>query len=148
MMDADVRKYGSKDINNVFDAYYELMPPFEGEDLIRAMAQRSYYVRQWQLFMEQYPLVLTPFMPGLTWAWDRDLQGVDGARDVLEAGIYSISINFLGLPAGNVPANYNDGLPVGIQIVGKRFREDMVLDACEAVEQRVGVMAEKLFERG
>ena len=57
-------------------------------------------------------------------------------------------MNFLGLPAGNIPANYNNGLPVGIQIVGRRFREDMVLDACEAVEQRVGVMAERLFERG
>ena len=67
---------------------------------------------------------------------------------MLLAGVYSISMNLLGLPAGNVPANYNDGLPVGVQVVGKRFREDMVLDACEAIEQRVGVMAHKLFERG
>ena len=57
-------------------------------------------------------------------------------------------MNFLGLPAGIVPADYNDGLPVGVQIVGRRFREDLILDACEAVEQRVGVMAERLFERG
>ena len=148
MFDADVRKYGSEDINKVFDAYYELMPPLEGAELIKGMAQRSHYIRQWNLFLQDYPLVLTPFMPGPTWSWDRDLQGIEGAREVLQAGYYSISMNFLGLPAGNVSANYNDGLPVGIQIVGQRFREDQVLDACEAIEQRVGIMAEKLLARG
>ncbi|RMF36647.1 MAG: amidase, partial [Alphaproteobacteria bacterium] len=74
--------------------------------------------------------------------------GVAGAEAVLGKGIYSISMNYLGLPAGNVPASYNDGLPIGVQIVGRRFREDMILDACEAIEARVGVMAERLFARG
>jgi len=67
---------------------------------------------------------------------------------MLGAAIYVGAMNFLGLPAGNIAAHYNDGLPVGVQIVGRRFREDMILDACEAIEQRVGVMAHRLFERG
>lgn len=148
MMDADVRKYGSPAINKVFDNYYELFPPYKGEELLKAMAKRSYYVRQWNLFLQDYPLVLCPFMPATTWAWDHDLQGIEGARDLLEAGIYSVSLNFLGLPAGVVTGNYNDGLPTGIQVVGRRFREDMILEACEEIEQRVGIMAHKLFERG
>lgn len=147
LLDADVRKYGSSTIQGVFDAYYELMPPYEGEELLRAMAKRSFYVRQWNLFLQDYPLVLTPFMPGETWAWDRDLQGLEGARDVLEAGVYSVSMNYLGMPAGNIAANFNDGLPMGVQIVGRRFREDQILDACEAIEDRVGTMASRLFER-
>jgi amidase len=61
--------------------------------------------------------------------------------------MYSIAFNYTGLPAGNIPANYNDGLPVGVQIVGPRFREDMILDALEEIESRVGVMAERLFAR-
>jgi amidase len=56
-------------------------------------------------------------------------------------------MNYMGLPAGNVPASYNDGLPVGVQLVGRRFREDLILDACEAIETRVGVMAQRLFAR-
>lgn len=147
MMMADIRKYGSETINGVFDAYYELMPPFGKDELLKVMAKRSFYVRQWQLFLQDYPLVLTPFLPKPTYDWDRDLQGADGANEVLGAAIWSYSINFLGLPAGNVPANYNDGLPVGIQIVGPRFREDMILDACEAVESRIGIMAERLWQR-
>ena len=45
-------------------------------------------------------------------------------------------------------ANYNDGLPVGVQIISSRFSEDIILKACEEIEKRVGIMAEKLFERG
>ena len=41
----------------------------------------------------------------------------------------------------------SDGMLVAVQVAGKRFREDLILDALEAVETRVGVMAEKLFAR-
>lgn len=146
-MEADIRRLGSTTINTIFDHYHDYFKPFEGDDLLKGFARRSHYVREWLLFMEKYPLVLTPFLPAPTYAWDRDEQGPEGVREVLGAGLYSYSMNYMGLPAGNIPANYNDGLPVGIQIVGRRFREDMILDACEAVEQRVGVMAEKLFAR-
>ncbi len=148
LLAADIRKYGSATINRIFDDYFEAFEPYEGQDFLLALARRSHFVREWTLFLERYPLVLTPFMPTPTYAWDRDAQGPEGVREVLGAGIYSISMNFLGLPAGNIPASYNDGLPIGVQIVGRRFREDMILDACEAIESRVGVMAEKLFARG
>ena len=143
----DIRKYGSASVNGIFDSYFEYFKPHEGQDLLLGLARRAHYAREWMVFLQDYPLVLTPFLPQPTYANDRDTEGLQGVIDVLGAGIYSYSMNFLGLPAGNIPANLNDGLPVGVQIVGRRFREDMILDACEAVEQRVGVMAETLFAR-
>ena len=146
-MGADIKKHGSVTLNRIFEEYFDYFKPYEGIDLLKGFAKRSHYIRQWLLFLEDYPLVLTPFLPAPTYAWDRDAQGPEGVKEVLGAGIYSYSMNYLGLPAGNIPASFNDGLPVGVQIVGRRFREDMILDACEAVEQRVGVMAERLFEK-
>ena len=145
--EADIRKHGSADINSIFDDYFQMFPPFQGDDQFKAMAERARFVREWTVLLNRYPLVLTPFMLTPTFKWDRDTEGQDGVREVLGAAFYSYSMNFMGLPAGNVPANYNDGLPVGVQIVGQRFREDLILDACEAIEQRVGVMAHKLWER-
>ncbi|MGI9464768.1 MAG: amidase family protein [Aestuariivirgaceae bacterium] len=147
LMGDDIRKLGSATLNGIFDEYYAYFEPYEGTELLKGFAKRSHYLRQWTLFLEDYPLVLTPFLPAPTYSWDRDTEGADGVREVLGAGLYSYSMNYMGLPAGNIAASYNDGLPVGVQIVGRRFREDMILDACEAVEQRVGIMAEKLFER-
>ncbi|MDA4844164.1 amidase family protein [Hoeflea poritis] len=148
LMAKDIDAYGSDTINAIFKDYFEYFGAYEGDDLLRGLARRSHYAREWSLFLEEYPLVLTPFLPHPTYSWDCDTKGVDGVVDALGSSVYGYSMNFVGLPAGNVPANYNDGLPVGIQIVGRRFREDLILDACEAVEQRVGVMAERLFERG
>lgn len=142
-----IRELGSDTLKKIFADYYEVFSPHEGKELLLAMGKRNHYHRNFNLMFQRYPLVLTPFLPKPTYEWDRDAQGLDGVRETLEAGIYSIAFNYTGLPAGNVPANYNDGLPVGVQIVGARFTEDLILDACEAIEQRVGVMADKLFAR-
>ncbi len=143
-----MRQHGSAEFNTYFDHCFDIAPPYEGEELLLAYARRAGYVRSWLELLSEYPLVLTPFLLAPTYAHARDYEGREGAEEIMLRGFYSFAMNFMGLPAGNVPANYNDGLPVGVQIVGQRFREDMILNACEAVESRVGVMAMKLFERG
>lgn len=147
LMDADIRRHGTAVLNRIFDQYFENFPPYEGEELLRAMAQRTYYARAWSEFQEAYPLTLTPFLFKPTFANDADIPGRAPFTDVLGAAHYSFAFNFLGLPAGIVSADLNDGLPVGIQVVGRRWREDLVLRALEAIEARVGVMAEQLWRR-
>lgn len=147
LMGPDIRAHGSKTVNGVFDCYYEYFPPFEGEDLLRAMAERSHLAREWSLFLEDYPLVLTPFLPTPTYGPDRDAEGLAGVAEVLGGAIWSYAMNFIGQPAGNIPAHFTGEIPVSVQIVGRRWREDLILDACEAVEARVGVMAKRLWAR-
>jgi len=48
-----------------------------------------------------------------------------------------MAIPVLGLPAMAVPTGVANGLPVGVQIVGPRFREDLCLAAAAAIEARV-----------
>lgn len=147
LLGAEIDKHGTDELKSIFENYHKLFKPYEGTDLLQGMAKRNHFHRQFNMFFQKYPLVLTPFLPAPTYDWDRDAQGLEGAREVLGAGMYSIAFNFTGLPAGNIPANYNDGLPVGVQIVGPRFSEDRILDACEAIETRVGLMSERLFAR-
>ena len=49
-------------------------------------------------------------------------------------------MNLLGLPVVCVPAGTAAGMPVGVQVAGDRFREDLCLDAAEAIEARLGVL--------
>ena len=51
-----------------------------------------------------------------------------------------MAVPVLGLPAMAVATGVADGLPVGVQIVGPRFREDACLAAAEAIEARAGVV--------
>lgn len=59
-------------------------------------------------------------------------------------------MNFMGLPAGSVPTLLADlpqgPQPINIQIVGQRWREDMIVDACVAIEDRLGKMCDPLWK--
>ena len=103
LMDADVRKYGSKTVVAIFDEYYRYFQPFEGLEFLKAMADRNRFIRAWTTFLADYPLVLTPFLPAPIFTWNRDEQGAEGVREVLGSALYSYAMNFMGLPAAIVP---------------------------------------------
>jgi len=151
LMGPDLRAAGSATLNAIFDEYYDQFPPFAGTELLQAMARRSHYARVWSLFLQDYPLVLTPFLPQPFFAPDRDAQGAAGVREVLGSALWSYSMNYLGLPAGSVPSRLAElpqgTQPINVQIIGQRWREDLVVDACIAIEDRVGAMCTHLWER-
>jgi amidase len=47
-----------------------------------------------------------------------------------------VAINLVGLPAIVVPAGIDAALPQAVQIIGRRYREDLCLDAAAAIEER------------
>ena len=112
-----------------------------------AIAERTALTREWNLFLDRYPLVLCPFLLRSMYAWDYDAQGFEQVRDLFRSAIYSTGVSYLSLPAGVVPIGFADGRPAGVQIVGRRFREDLILDAMEAIESSVGVLSHTLWER-
>ena len=46
-----------------------------------------------------------------------------------------------------VPTGLHDGIPMGVQIIGPRFREDLCLDAAEAVERGTGILSQQLWSK-
>ncbi|MBJ6371025.1 amidase family protein [Sedimentitalea arenosa] len=151
LMEPDVRQNGSPAINAVFDAYFEEFPPFTGDALLRAMAQRSQFAREWSLLLEDTPLVLSPFLPQPFFGPDRDTEGAEGVREALGSALWSYSMNFMGLPAGCLPTRLaelpNGPQPINVQIVGRRWREDLIVDACVAIENRLGTVCDTLWAR-
>ncbi len=151
LMGGELAQAGSNTINAVFDSYFEVFPPFEDAELLRAMARRSHYARHWSGLLETHPLVLTPFLPQPFFAPDRDTEGPEGVREVLGSALYSYAMNFMGLPAGCLPtrlANLPKGpQPINVQIVGRRWREDLIVNACVAIEHRIGRMSDALWSR-
>ncbi|MFW5834767.1 MAG: amidase, partial [Pseudomonadota bacterium] len=131
-----IRRYGSSTINAIFAGYFEQFPPLRGTELLAAMAKRSFYARAWNAFLESYPLVLTPLLPAPYFAPDGDARGLEGVRETLGTGVWSFAMNFMGLPAGVAAAHFNGSQPIGVQLVGRRFREDLILEACAAIEAR------------
>jgi amidase len=149
MMGKDIREYGSETIQNIFTEYFKYFPPFEGDELIKIMAKRTYYARKWSLFLNDYPLILSPFLPQPFFAPGRDSEGAAGVKDVLGSALWSYSMNFIGQPAGCMPthiAKLGPTIqPVNVQIIGQRWREDLIVDAMSAIESRVGTVQNQLW---
>jgi amidase len=135
MLDPIAQQIGSEKIQRILTYYYDMAETVDHQGYMLGIAERTRLVREWTVFLHDYPLVLTPFLMRPTYDYDHD-ETFAGAKDLFDAALYSYAINYMGLPAGNVPLGMVEGRPAGLQIVGQRFREDLILDALEAIEAR------------
>jgi amidase len=103
-------------------------------------ARRGTLIAQLQAFLEDTPLLLLPVSAEQAFEQDADLVSVERARSVMAAQWSMMAIPMLGFPALSVPTSVVDGLPVGVQLLGRRFREDTILDAAEVIEARNDVV--------
>ncbi|AUY50932.1 amidase [Streptomyces sp. CB01881] len=117
----------------------ERVRPATSDELVRLMGTWLNIRRSWAEFLDEYPLLLAPVFteppvgPGLE---SRDRAGRDRVASAMR--LCSVT-SFVGVPGVAVPTGVTDGLPVGVQLVGRPFREDLCLDAAQAVEDRLGV---------
>ena len=96
-------------------------------------------LRAWGEFQEQHPLIVAPIATDIPSVAGSDLDDGRVAADV-HAMRMALAVNALGLPAVAVPVGIGDNLPQAIQIIGRRYREDLCLDAAAALEDRLGVI--------
>ena len=56
--------------------------------------------------------------------------------------VFTVTVNLAGLPGIAVPAGLDaQGLPLGLQLIGRPFEEGALLDVAGAVEHRAGFVA-------
>jgi amidase len=106
------------------------------EGYMRAMARRTALVRDWFTFLERYPLVLGPVCAEPPFPWGLDTTTPENMDRVRLAQGPQFLVPVLGLPSLSAPLGAVDGVPIGVQLTGPRYREDLVMDAAEVLEAR------------
>jgi Asp-tRNA(Asn)/Glu-tRNA(Gln) amidotransferase A subunit family amidase len=109
-------------------------------EYLDAQHERSLYTRAWAEFFDDYDLLLIPTMQltafpvGLLSPESIDGQPIDQFFD--DWCTFCIPANLTGQPAASVPIGADeDGLPIGLQIIGRRWEDLTVLAAAAAVER-------------
>jgi amidase len=134
-----IRKHGGSELNRCMDLIFQQIPDVGLDRYIRALAERSKHLRDWMLFLERYPLVVGPVSGEPPFAVGFDLESVERTGSVLRAQALLVAVNMLGLPSAAVPVGPVNEVPLGVQVIGSRYREDLCLDAADAIETRHGL---------
>jgi amidase len=115
-------------------------PPATPESMALMHESRYKVEKAWRQFMTTYPLIVGPVWTQPPFAHGYDIIDRDTAMKVVELFRFIMPANLMGLPAACVATGIANGLPTGVQIMGTLFREDLCLDAAEAIERSVGVL--------
>jgi Asp-tRNA(Asn)/Glu-tRNA(Gln) amidotransferase A subunit family amidase len=112
----------------------------EAEKLAAAVVERERLREELLRWMKTTPLILAPV--GSTPAFEHGARRVEVSGEsisVWRAFSYSQTFNVFGLPSVAVPAGRSaEGLPIGVQIIGRPFEERTVLATAEILEQALG----------
>ncbi len=113
-----------------YDAYY-----------LRAQKVRTLIKRDFETaFAEGVDAILTPATPSAAFALG-EVGGEDPVQMYLN-DVFTVTVNLAGLPGVSVPAGLDpNGLPLGLQIIGRPWDEAGMMNVAAAIEARAGFAA-------
>ena len=105
-----------------YDAYYK-----------KAQKVRTIVKKDFDKVFEEFDVLLTPTTP--TVAFDIGSK-ISNPLEMYMSDILTVSINIAGVPAISIPCGKdNEGMPIGMQLIGKHFDEEKILRAAYTYEQ-------------
>jgi amidase len=148
MQEAAMMAVTSADFHTAWNGMKAKADTLDLKGWMRETAARNAHIRAWQLFFEDYPVVLAPTTVKPTPGPREDTISPERVREIFWNDLRFISaINVLGLPGAVVPVALHQGKPVGVQLITGRYREDLALDAAAAIEKRAGMLVRQLWEK-
>jgi aspartyl-tRNA(Asn)/glutamyl-tRNA(Gln) amidotransferase subunit A len=104
-----------------YDAYY-----------LKAQKVRHLIRDAFTKIFDEVDLILSPVAPSVA----PKIGSIHDPLEMYKSDMYTIAINLAGLPALSLPVGRNsEGMPIGLQLIGKAFDEQTVLDGAYSLEQ-------------
>lgn len=104
-----------------YDAYY-----------LRAMKVRTLIKHDYDEALKQCDVLLTPTAPDTAFKIG---QNSDNPLAMYLGDVCTVTLNLAGLPGLSIPCGYKNGLPIGMQLIGKALDEETLLRAAYTFEQ-------------
>lgn len=109
----------------------------EGKEYYKqALKTRTLIKEDFDKVFQNYDIILSPTTPNLPFKIG---DSIANPFEMYNSGIFNIPANLAGLCAISLPCGYEDNLPVGLQIMGDRFKEINILKAAYALEKSLSI---------
>jgi amidase len=127
------------DSTREFLAFAAEQPPLTGECLLATLLERDQLRAQFLAEMERVPILLAPVCAIPAFPHEDAGWGPIHKADYARTMSYSQHYNLLGVPAATVPVFQTpSGLPIGVQIIGRPYKEDDVLAVAGVLDRKFG----------
>ena len=112
-----------------YDAYY-----------VKALQVRRLIAEDFTKAYEECDVLLTPTTPSAAFPIGKN---VEDPLEMYLNDVFTVTVNLAGLPGISVPAGLDaDGLPLGLQLIGKAFGEEELLRTAQVLEEAAGFDAQ------
>lgn len=129
-----VEQAGDDGIREAFRLMAEVWTPRDPATALEALTRRMALLRQWLLFLEDWPVLVLPVSTEPPFPAGYDRRDAASTAYLMQAQRPMLAVSALGLPGLSVPTGLVEGVPMGVQLVGGLQREDLLFEAGELVE--------------
>ncbi len=130
-----VKDEADPDATFVYEQMAALCPEPSLNGMLDILQARVPLAREWGLFLKEHPILICPVSGELPFPDLLDVESPAAFRRVFEAQMPQIGVPLMGLPGLTVSTGLVRGVPVGVMLVAGRYREDLLLQAGEAIER-------------
>ncbi len=135
--DEAIREENDPDSSLVYERLSAMTPAVDVNGLLDTLQARAGLSRAWRQFLGQWPVMLCPVSGQLPFKDHLDTESQSAFEGIVAAQMTQIGLPFMGLPGLTVSTGTVDGphdkTPIGVQLVANQFREDLLLEAGEAL---------------
>ncbi|WP_069300062.1 amidase family protein [Neptunicoccus sediminis] len=133
-VDRMVEQENEPDSRHVFSVMQSLSAPVDAAGLLDALRDRVTHLRDWQLFLAQHSVLICPVSGMLPFDQQADVQSAEGFAAIMKAQLTQVAVPALGLPGLAVATGSAAGKPMGVQLLARRYREDILIAAGRDIE--------------
>ena len=136
---AMIAEEADPDAKFVFDLMTADSPEMDLPALMSALQARVGVIRTWMQFLDQFPVLICPSSGALPFPQQQDVSSPEAFRAIMEAQLTQRALPTTGLPGLAVATGQAGTAPVGVQLIGGKYREDILLDAGAVIEAACGI---------
>jgi Asp-tRNA(Asn)/Glu-tRNA(Gln) amidotransferase A subunit family amidase len=120
-----------------FLEFAAMQPPLTGERLLNTLLERDSLRSNFLAEMQKFPILLAPVCSTPAFLHGEGGWGPKYPADYVRTMSYCQHYNLLGNPAAVVPVGRSpEGLPIGVQIIGRPYKEDEVLAVARVLDEQ------------
>ncbi|MDY0234972.1 MAG: Asp-tRNA(Asn)/Glu-tRNA(Gln) amidotransferase subunit GatA [Gudongella sp.] len=126
--------FGEEAKRRIMMGTYALSAGYQDEYYKKALKVRTLIKKDFEKAFKDFDIILSLTSPILPFSFD---SLINSPVDMYKADLYTVPVNLAGLCALSMPIEEAEGLPVGMQLIGNRFADGIVLKTAMGFERAV-----------